>query len=322
MFLTLTITSNVNAMSNASNNKQKITKDMTFNGVESKSLIENEDSESLEEDKIMEYDATTGITKEVDMKELRKSLAVKNARNGGYSDRIEPYNPLANTSSNENISPRAIYNPVTNVSTTPYSAICRIKADVYGKELVASGYMAGARVVVTSAHCVMNRDDNDNFYTEWNAYPGYSNGSSYNGLYCGWSKVYYPNKWKTTHSIEYDWCVCILYSDLGNSTGWLGSQKYGVSSDMNGLSVRLFGYPLVMGDGERQVYTQGSILSTQDGYFESSARSSSGLSGGPFLRTSDNYVVGIDHGTSQNNSYISGGTRINQTIIDLINENS
>ncbi len=204
MFSTLSITSNVNAMNTISNKKQKITKDMTFNSVGAEESI-------IEDQEIMEYDASTGITKKVDMKQLKKSVTSKNIRNGELSDRIEPYDPLANTISNKNISPRAVYNPVTNISTFPYRAICRIKADVYGKELVASGYMASAKVLVTAAHCVMNVDDKDNFFTEWVAYPGYNNGSSYNGISSGWAKIYYSNKWKTTHSIEHDLCLCIVF---------------------------------------------------------------------------------------------------------------
>lgn len=275
---------------------------------------------SLEEEKIMEYDATTGITREVDMEEVRQSLM--RTRGSENSDRIEPYDPLANSSENNLISPRATYYSVSDVTAFPYRATCRIKADVYGETLVGSGYVAGPNIVVTAAHCVMNQNDNDATFADWVAYPGYSNGSSYKGVSSGWSKIYYSSNWKSTHSPAYDWCICILNSNIGDTTGWFGTQSYGSNSEMNGVSVRLLGYPLSVGGGEYQKYTQGTISNTQDYYFSSSAKTVGGFSGGPFARTSDNYVVGVCHGYWTNTPDTSVGVRITQNMIDIIRDNS
>lgn len=277
---------------------------------------------NLDEEKIMEYDATTDITKEVKMDEIRKSAFSNLARSGGNNDRIEPYDPLNNDNTNNSITPYAIYNAVSDVTAFPYRTTCRIKADVYGNVLVGSGYIAGPKIVVTAAHCVMNIDDNDAFFDDWVAYPGYKNGTSYNGVSSGWSKVYYPSNWKSTHSPACDWCICILNSDIGNTTGWYGSQSYGTNEEMNNVSVRLLGYPLSVGNAERQYYTNGTISNTQDYYFDSSAKTVGGFSGGPFVRNSDNYVVGICHGYWNNRPDISIGVRITQNMIDIIRENS
>ena len=216
----------------------------------------------IEDETIMEYDATTGITREVDLDALREKIFSKQTR------------------------------------------------------------IAGPGVLVTAAHCVMNEDDNDAFFADWVAYPGYTNGSSYQGVSSGWSKVYYPNGYKTTHLPQYDWCICILNSPIGNTTGWCGTQSYGSNSEMNGLSVRLLGYPLSPGVGEKQYYTTGTITNTHDLYFDSTAKSVEGFSGGPVTRTSDDYVVGINRGHYNSNPDTEVAVRITQDMINIILENS
>lgn len=295
---------------NATEKKQKFVPDITI-----KYIPQFLD----EEEKIMEYDATTGITKEVNINKLRKSL---NNSNRGNINKIEPYDPiLKENHAFNNVNFRATYDPILNMSILPYRAICRIKADVYGKELFASGYLAGPRILLTAAHCVMNTDDGDATFANWIAYPGYYNGRSYNGLSSGWSKIYYSSNWTSTHSAAYDWCICILNSDIGNSVGWNGTQSYGVNSEMNNLSVRLFGYPYKIGYGERQYCTNGKILNTYDYYFKSSAEPMGGFSGGPFIRTSDNYVVGLCSGHWNSTPITSAGVRITQNMINIIKEN-
>lgn len=313
MVSSIFLTSSVKAVSSTLNEKQKISKEVSADDVI---------TISSKEEKIMEYDSTTGITKEVDMDSLRESLNSKNTKNGGYTDRIEAYDPLANTDTRALTVTNMLYNPVSNVTSLPYRATCRIKADVYGKTLIASGYVASPKIVVTAAHCVMNIKDNDAYFGDWVAYPGYNNGSSYKGVSSGWSKVYYSSYWKLTHSKAYDWCICVLNSDIGNTTGWYGTQSYGTNSGMDGLSVRLFGYPTEPYDGERQYYTSGTILNTNGLYFDSSIKSVDGFSGGPVTRTSDNYVVGINHGVYTSDPDTEIGVRITQNMIDIIIENS
>ena len=91
---------------------------------------------------------------------------------------------------------------------------------------------------------------------------------------------------------------------------------------MDWLGVRLYGYPLNYGGGEYQKYTQGMIFNTQNYYFTSSAKTTKGFSGGPYIRTSDNYVVGICHGYWLDEPNTSVGVRTTQNMIDIIIENS
>lgn len=315
MISSFVLNSNVNATSSESNEERKVTIDMLFDNIETK---------NLEDEKIMEYDVTTGITKEVDMEAVRESIALKQAKSGKTIDKIESYNPLAKSSSFKynTITPYAIFNRVSDMSSLPYKATCRIKANtIDGGVAIASGYIAGPKLLVTAAHCVMELKNNDNLYSNWVAYPGYNNGSSYKGLSSGYTKIYYSSNWKSTHSAEYDWCVCILASDMGNTTTWCGSQAYATNAEMNNLAVRLLGYPKDMGGGEYQYYSFGQISNTHDTYFECSARTIGGFSGGPFARTSDDYVVGVCSGQLRTNTNISVGTRLTQNIINIMLEN-
>lgn len=222
------VTSNVKAESITLNEKHKITNDMEI------------DVNSLGEEKIMEYDAVTGITREVDMETLKEAI--------GQVDKTEAYNPLSNVSFSEVDSTRLVtFNPVPNLTSFPYRATCRLKADVYGEMLYGSGSVVGPNIILTAAHCVMNMNDNDNFFSNWVAYPGYSSGNSYMG---------------------------VSSSDIHNE------------------------------------------------YFSSSARSVGGFSGGPFMRTSDNCIVGICHGTWTDDPNTSIGVRITEDMVNIINANS
>lgn len=74
----------------------------------------------------MEYDAKLGITKEINMKELRKSL--EKTRKNKKTNRVEPYDPLANQIYNNRlIKTETTYNPIYDLSAFPYRATCRMQ---------------------------------------------------------------------------------------------------------------------------------------------------------------------------------------------------
>lgn len=308
----LFLTSNVHATTSIIEKDGKITFDI---------ISDDTPQINQEEEKIMCYDSATGETTEVNMDELRKSAITKISVNGGRRDRIEPPN-LIKTSNL--IIPKLLnssFEPSPNVTTSPYKSICRIKAEVYGKELVASGYLAGPKVLVTAAHCVMNTDDNDATFADWVAYPGFQTESSYMNLSSGWSKIYYSNLWKSTHAAEVDWCICILNSDIGNTAKWLGTQAYGTDKELINLPVRLYGYPASLGQGEFQYYSDGIIEDANNYLFHSTTSGLDGFSGGPIVRRSDNYVVGIHRGVKKSDPSLGTGVRINQDMIDIIRNN-
>lgn len=282
---------------------------------------ENIEDEDIEEEKIMEYDSATGITREVDMEALTQSLKSKNAKDVGQYNIIESYNPLSEKIPHI-IGSRSTYEEVTDLYTMPYVGVCRLKADIYGDTLIASGYVAGPKIVVTAAHCVMNEDDNDATFAQWVAYPGYRNNTSYRGASSGWSKIYYSSKWKSTHNPAYDWCICVLEKDIGNVTGWLGSSVYTTNFALNNVDVRNIGYPAKFWSGDRQYFSRGTTSNAHNLWFESSASVIHGFSGGPTCRTSDDYVIGIISIRYEDHPEITVGPRITTDMIKIIKENS
>lgn len=270
--------------------------------------------------KIVMYDSVTNQTTEINMTEVKNSILSTNNTNGGIVNHTEPYDPYPRKTILNSI---ASYNDgllhkVSDTSVFPHRVTCRISFDVYGAMKIASGFLVGKNLLLTSAHCVMNEEDNDNTFAEWVAWPGYNRGD-YNGISSGWSKIIYPADWKNDHSTYNDWCLCILNEDIGSQVGWFGCQSYGVNSEMKGLAVRNIGYPVDYNTGSIQYYTIGNIQKVDNYTFTSGAASYGGMSGGPIARTSDNYAVGINRGDMS--PTIGAGVRISQDIINLILEN-
>lgn len=271
-----------------------------------------------EQEKIMEYDAQTGKTKEVDMNKLRKKTMLMNKKSANFQiNSLDSYQPVKTKHTLDLRAGTFTLQRVADVTRLPYRANCRVKYEVYGEEGVGSGSLVGPKLVLTAAHCVMNRNDSDQFFAEWNAYPAYNNGP-YNNLGCGWAKIYYSSLWLSTHEPEYDWCICVLYDDLGEKVGYHGLTSYGNNSEMERLLIRGYGYPIDPGEGKYQYLTFGTLTDIQDGYFITNATVRSGMSGGPMCRTTDEYIIGIIKAA---NSTSTQAVRISQNIIDIIREN-
>ena len=282
-------------------------------------ITENSDTET---GPILQYDATTGETTEINMDEVRQNILQKNSRTGERLDRIEPFDPLGSQQNKASITPYSTtFNKVSNTSDFPYRVTCRISMEIYGKYGSASGFLVGPNILLTAAHCVMNKNDNDNTFAQWTAYPAYNNGA-YKGIKTGWAKIIYPSGWKQNHSTENDWCICILNDNIGSQVGWYGCQAYGTNGEMDGLYVRAIGYPSNPGGSLYQYYTYGNLSWIKNGSFDTSSKIVEGMSGGPIARTSDNYAVGLVKGYFTFRPDTGIGVRITQQIIDLIRENS
>lgn len=275
-------------------------------------------SEESVDNKILKYDARTGETTEIKMDEISSKLD-KRTTLQNYTESFDPY---YNKNEETSIMARSSYIAPLDMQNFPYRVTCRIKCDIYGSQGISSGFLVGPNLLLTAAHCVMNQEDDNKTFAEWRAYPGYVNGESYNNLSATYIQAIYPSAWKSTHSPEYDCCLCILDDDLGAQIGYYGCQSYGTNSEMNNISVNAFGYPKSEYEGQRLCYSQGNILNTYNRYFDSSAYISGGMSGGPFARRSDNYAIGIVHGYYTSNPNISVSSRITQDIINLILEYS
>ena len=272
-----------------------------------KQLEKMEKSVSKEE-KIMKYDSRTKQTTEVNMQEIKQLSKLRNSN----SNTTNEYNPIRVNTNLETIQPRAVFNRVYDVTADPnfHTGLITISGNNAG-----TGFLVGRNLVLTAAHCVM--DDNNQFY-DWRFYPAYA-GGAYEGYSSGWAEVYYSNNWTSSHSPDYDWCLCILYEDLGSRFGWYACQTYSNNSDFDGRSVGDIGYPGAFEDGHYQYYTYGTVSNTHDRYFDSTSQVISGFSGGPIYQTSNKYVIGLNKGYYTSRPHITFGVKITHDIVDLIN---
>lgn len=294
-----------------------------------------------EEQVILQYDAETGQTTEINMDELKQNINQMYRTRNTVVNIISAYEGEAKdvdiiTINNEDgtiqqnngvqsIS-EGVFHSVGDTSSYTNRATCRLRMfNSDGEEVIGSGYLAGPNLLVTCAHCVMDKEDNDFVYTQWTAYPGYYPDNNDTDIgYCfggvsGFSRYIYPSNW---HSVENDWCICILENDLGTlANAWLGSQAYGTNAEMDGLDVKALGYPTMPGYGIRQMYTTGSLSWVTSNKFNTSSRIVKGMSGGPIVRASDENAIGISGAFYSLMPETGIGVRITQTIIDLLLEN-
>ncbi len=134
----------------------------------------------------------------------------------------------------------------------------------------------------------------------------------------GWAKIYYSNNWLTSHQNGDDWCLCVLYSNLGDNVGWMGTQSFAGNNQTNGKYVTAVGYP---GKLKNQYLNRGTINQTYTGYFETDALLVEGMSGGPLYLTPYDTAVGINKARYED-GHAAIQTRITSEIIDLIKANS
>ncbi len=280
------------------------------------------------DEKIMEYDARTGETKEVDIEALEKELEIKGEKVRGKDAILKPKNIYKGPSLR--VGRKDSAERITNVKIAPYNRVCRIvSTNSNNKEKVGSAAIVGKRLAITAAHCVWDSSTKQ-VMKNWKLYPGYaySNGQATSqATPCGWDKVFYSNGWMTNtnpKNFTEDWAICILQADVGNQVGHFGAQSYGTSSEMINLPVTTFGYPgdveYGFQDGGKDQYKTGDkITKAESGAFLYNGFCVGGFSGGPIVRDSDNYIVGI-HAAGED-AKIGLGVRITQNMINIMINN-
>ena len=186
---------------------------------------------------------------------------------------------------------------VNNPSTYPYSAIAYIKMKYKcGCNGTGTGFVAGtSSTVFTAAHCVVCTDHGE-WADELTFYFGYKNDRNY--LYKYNSKWYayagntYPNK---SYSIDGDYAVIKLYSDVGEKTGWFGVRWNPSDSMVTSAYAYVAGYR----DGILR-YDQGFLSTGGQNHIRYTLDTLPGTSGGPVF-TGDYYAIGIN--IASNSSY-------------------
>lgn len=287
-----------------------------------KAVNETEQNYSLDEifntdEKIMMYDATTDETTEVNMQELRQEVKKLIKEDGNIRLNSSFTNELIyNSKILSTYSTKASYNRITDMNSFNARTTCKIKSD----QGSASGSIVGNSVALTAAHCIWNENTKEK-YTNLKFYPGYSNGNSYKGLSCGWSKVYYSNNWmnNSNPNAEYDWAICVLEQPLGKECGFLGARSYSLAEGLGMVSTLadLYGYPIVYDSG-KYLYEMGTyITSCTNTVFTYNGNGYNGFSGGPVLGYNSGDIIAVH---SSATSTESAGVRITSNMISIIND--
>lgn len=309
------------------------------NDIEFDTAISVSDNNENKEEKIMEYDARTNQTREVDMDELVQVILSKNnsqmTRTSNIPNYSEPYTPEGISTVNPNIETRGVWpnsaEQITSLmGSAPYNKMGRVEyIDSEGTPKYATAAWVGPRVVLTAAHCVFDTDDNKSVYKNWTMKTAFRkiNGIELYVNSCGWDKVYYSSLWRDSsqkNDARYDWAICIVQED--SKVGWFGCQSYGSNSEMKNIPVTVIGYPgevyYGFDDGCPLPYRTGEKITRVDNYnIQYDAFTVYGFSGGPVMRDSDNYVVAV-HSSGTENRSAGVGVRITQEMIDIIRANS
>lgn len=270
--------------------------------------------ESAEEENIVCYDAATGKTTEVDIEELKQVLTStygENYTSASTKDLLTSESFSLDSYKLDSVTPYAstLY-PVSNPTTSPYSAICKITCD--GGD--ATGFLVRNNKLLTAGHCVINQKTKQP-YGNWTCYPAYNNGP-YKGYSAGWSKIYYDKRWLDNNNAAYDWCLCILGTNLGQYVDVCIVEE-GADATFTNASVKSIGYARDYYDRKYQCYSSGKIIEIEPDCFKINYVLSHGMSGGPTMRNSNNHVVGINAAIYKDNSG-SLIVRITESLFSLI----
>ena len=91
---------------------------------------------------------------------------------------------------------------------------------------------------------------------------------------------------------------------------WLATAAYSEDSNLNTIPVQAIGYPRVYDEsegiyrfsGKVMHYSTGTIFNTNPLYFDTNAKTYSGMSRGPVINTDNSYVIGIIKGNHKDDS--------------------
>lgn len=284
---------------------------INFRGYDVKAASIDQEIYSLDEifnteEKIMMYDATTGETTEVNMEKLRQD-AISLFREDGS---------ISLNGSNPSELSYASMNPVTDMNSFNAKTTCKIICD-QGR---SSASLVGSNIALTAAHCIWDEKTKAK-YTNLKFYPAYSNGSSYNNLSCGWSRVYYSSDWMNNPNpkAENDWAICVLEQPLGASCGYLGLRQYTLSQALGMVSklANVYGYPIAYNNGNTLYNMSTYITGCNISIFTYNGDASQGMSGGPVIGRDSGDIIAVH---SSRSATESSGCRITGNMMSIIKE--
>ena len=202
--------------------------------------------------------------------------------------------------------------PVQNIEQYPYSAICYVRIFFAGKTNPdrGTGFLIGSNILLTAGHNLVNGDDAFDFPQRIEIYPGgHEDDDGQITSPYGMIEVetcYIQKEYYDYGTVEYDWGVCVLESDIGCQTGWFDMS---IASDtMLNEEVIVTGFP---SDVDTNMYTSSGTVVTMNEYrLYHNVDTEGGNSGSP-VYLPNNVVIGIH---TSGNSTVNGATRINLLI--------
>ena len=256
-FIIICLTIFTNNVVKANETESKILKSFEGYNIATEDLIN-----SIPDGKLFEYDATTGKTTELNMEKIRKNAEQKAKKMGfpqGQTKSFVPNHKITDTRMHDSVpylssssfasvpySLGSSFTRVPNRLQEPYISICKIYAKASNdstQSMCGTGFLVGSNLLITSAHCVFNKDNNDQKYIDWEAWPAYQAGK-YDNLSSGWAKVIYPGAYLEGHGYQNDICLCILENKLGNSVGYMGVSAEPTDEMLKSGTLRSVGYPV------------------------------------------------------------------------------
>lgn len=260
---------------------------------------EQHDDDDIE-DHIMVYDARTGETNKANIK--IQSLGTNSIESieeyspkQGYTSKI--FNLISEVKSGRPNS----YVRVSTPKVQPYCRTLKVRYyDEKGERIGGSAALIGPKVALTAAHCIWDGKNNNYIYRNWTCWPGYDMNTCI-GAGTGWSRVFYDDRWRTTHDARYDWAIVVLQADYTEVAGWYGVNRYEDYTSLVTQQVTSYGFPAVKPGATSPyydaMYTTGDrILSATDSNFTYSGVTTGGFSGGPVIEDYTGRILGIHIG--------------------------
>ena len=271
--------------------------------------------ESSEEDfYVITKDLQTQETSTENISALERSRAFR-------TDRIDPYIP---DSVKPSITPRKIIGSdnrrkVLSTAEHPYSAIGYLETTFEnGTRRRGTAFLIHDRVAITAASCT--RTQADGGPVSMTFYPGKEGDNNRYGAITV-NTVTIPQEYADTFSVEYDWAVLVLASDIGQQTGYVGFRKYNNYNDINGQLGTVSGYPT--DKGYYQYYNFGIMENATDNNIDIPIDMTGGMAGSPVYLT-NNYAVGVAT-KEYNNREMNIASRVNEhffsTALNAVNNN-
>lgn len=234
----------------------------------------------------------------------------------------------------EQVTPAAVINgdqrsPVSEASRSrfPYTAIGYVTSNWSdGTATRGTGALIGDNVVLTAGHNIYDVVE-DRFATSITFTPGRWSRTGTGAAPYGSSRAtdYYHQEYSenitTTMTVEQraqiDWGILVLEDNLGNDVGAMGVRWYHDANYVNGLGVRISGYPKCINEDETTViYEQyesaGNISGSWEDYVTYLIDTSKGQSGAPVFEP-DNHILAIHNYGIRNNTNF--GKRVDELVL-------